>query len=180
MRKQYNRCVYVHIRLDTGKVFYVGMGTIKRAYESYKRNIHWKRIINKTNFLVKIVSENLTWEEACKLEINTILKFKSNNLCNMTDGGDGSKGLSPSEETREKIRMFHKDKPKSKESKEKMSKAKQNKYLLSNNPNAKKVINTETDKIFNTLKEAADSISKNYSSFKWSIKHAKNFNFKYI
>lgn len=180
MRKQDNRCVYVHIRTDTGKVFYVGMGTLKRAYESYKRNIHWNRITDKTNFIVRIVAENLTWEEACKLEVETILKFNSNDLSNMTIGGDGSKGLSPNDITRKKISDYHKGKPKSKESKEKMSLAKKDMYLLSNNPNAKKVININTNEIFNTLKEAAVSINKNYSSFKWSLKHAKKFNFKYI
>lgn len=180
MRKENNKCVYIHIRLDTGRVFYVGMGTEKRAFEKTKRNIHWKRIVNKTDYEVKIIFENLTWEQACKLEIDTIHKYRSNDLANMTDGGDGSKGCIPSIETRIKIGNFHRNKTVSIESKEKMRIAKKDKYLLSNNPNSKKVINIETNEIFNSLKEAAKSINKNYGSFKWSIRNAKNFNFKYM
>ncbi len=141
MRKQNNKCVYIHIRLDTGRVFYVGMGSCKRPYEKSKRNIHWKRVINKTDYEVKIIFENLTWEEACKLEIDTIYKYRRNDLTNMTAGGDGSKGCIPSVETRIKIGNYHRNKIVSSDSRDKMSIAKKDKYLLSNNPNSKRVIN---------------------------------------
>ena len=78
-----------------------------------------------------------------------------------------------------KIRQRHKGKFVSQESKEKMKKAKEGKYFLSENPNAKKVINLETGEIFKTAKEAALSIGKIYGSFTWALKHTKRFNFRY-
>jgi hypothetical protein len=187
MRKEDNKVVYRHRRIDTNEIFYIGMGYLKRAYakDSNKRNQIWNRIINKTDYKVEIVAENLTWEEACELEILLISKYgrinlNTGTLANLTNGGDGSKGCSPSQETRDKISNFHKGKPVTQESKDKMRKAKEGKYFLSNNPNAKKVINIETGEIFETAKEAALSINKIYGSFTWAIKHTKNFNFRYL
>jgi hypothetical protein len=68
MRKTNNKCVYRHRRLDTNEIFYVGMGSNKRATSLNNRNELWKRIVNKTEYVVEIVSENLTWEDACELE----------------------------------------------------------------------------------------------------------------
>jgi len=44
---------------------------------------------------------------------------------------------------------------------------------------AKKVINTVTGEIFDTLKDAANSLKMNYSNFKHKIRNQK-INFKYI
>jgi hypothetical protein len=90
-----NTYVYAHIRLDTLKIFYIGIGKTKnRAYTTYGRNIHWHRIVNKTNYFVDKLFENLTWEEACNIEKTLIksigrINLKTGTLCNMTDGGDG-------------------------------------------------------------------------------------------
>ena len=180
MRKQDNRCVYKHIRLDTNEVFYIGMGTTKRAFQKYKRNIHWKRVVSKTDFKVEIIAKNLSWNVACQLEQKLIKEYNKKFLTNMTDGGDGSIGLSPNKETRKKISDSLLGIKRSTLSRKRMSFAKKDKYLLGDNPNCKKVINTDTKEIFESLKEAASSIDKNYSSFKWSIRHSKNFNFKYL
>jgi hypothetical protein len=180
MRKTNNKCVYLHKRLDNNIIFYVGMGTLKRPYKTTGRNIYWKRIVSKVGYYIEIIKENLSWSEACKLECDLINKYRSDNLCNMTDGGDGSKGTSPSKETRLKISEFHKNKSKSNEAKLKMSKAKKGLYLLENNPNSKKVININTNIIFNTLKEASIYENMNYGTFKWAIKNKINFNYKYI
>ena len=67
----------------------------------------------------------------------------------------------------------------SEEIKEKMSLSKKNKKVGGENHMAKKVINTITGEIFNTLKDAANSLDMNYSNFKHKIKNQK-INFKYL
>jgi hypothetical protein len=180
MRKENNKCVYQHIRLDTNKVFYIGMGYIKRAYKNSNRNLHWKRVINKTNYIVRILAENLSWNDACELECFIISQYDFKTLCNMTFGGDGSEGKSPSIETRRKIADFHRNRVVSKESRLKMSIAKEGLFLLDKNPNSKKVLNVDKNLIFNTLKEASIYENMNYGTFKWAIKHKINFNYKYL
>ena len=63
-------CVYRHRRLDTNKIFYIGIGSIKRSRDKGKRrNQHWNRIVNKTEYKVEIVATNLYKEDAKELEI---------------------------------------------------------------------------------------------------------------
>lgn len=181
-----NICVYRHRRLDTNDIFYVGVGSIDRAYskDPNKRNIIWNRIVNKTDYEVEIIYKNLTKELAFELEMFLISLYGRKNiktgiLCNLTDGGEGSFGYKPTLETRLKISKRNKGRVVSEATRLKMRLAKKDMFLLENNPRAKKVINIETGVIYNTLKEAALSINKKYSSFKWSIKNAKNFKFQY-
>lgn len=103
--------VYKHIRLDTNQIFYIGVGTdknYKRAFSKAGRNIFWKRIIDKTDYRVEIIKDNMSIEEAYCLEIELINKygFRYNNtgiLCNLSIGGKGgSTGLIQSEETKKK------------------------------------------------------------------------------
>ena len=89
-----NKVVYFHRRKDTGEVFYVGYGSIKRPTAKDGRSEFWWNIVNKIGYDVEIVHTDLTWEEACKLEIKYIKEFGRRdlglgNLVNMTDGGDG-------------------------------------------------------------------------------------------
>jgi hypothetical protein len=104
--------VYQHIRLDNNEVFYVGIGkSQKRAYDKRGyRSIYWRNIAKK-GFIVEILYDNLSWEEACEKEKELIKKYgrkqlNEGTLVNMTDGGDGGSGMILSEETREKIRQF--------------------------------------------------------------------------
>ena len=89
-------CVYRHIRLDTNEVFYIGIGkSSSRAYSKKNRNLHWKNIINITNYDIQIIFEDLTWEQACEKEKEFIKIYgrkdlKNGTLCNLTDGGDGT------------------------------------------------------------------------------------------
>ena len=88
--------VYRHIRLDKNEPFYVGIGkTINRAYSKYSRNKIWNSIINKSNYQVDILFDNLTWEEACIKEQEFIKIYgridnKTGVLSNLTDGGEGT------------------------------------------------------------------------------------------
>lgn len=100
--------VYLHRRSDTNQVFYVGIGSKKRAFYDKRRNILWKRIVQKYGYTIEILYENITLEEACKIEIELIKQYgKLDNggiLANMTDGGEGSRGRKASVKTIEKSR----------------------------------------------------------------------------
>lgn len=119
--------VYRHIRKDTNNVFYIGIGKdIKRAYHIYDRNKYWKNIINKTEYEIEIIAQDLSWEDACELEIFLIQEYGRKDLglgtlVNLTDGGEGT--LNKSESGKMNIKLAN-SKPKSNEHKDKMRQAK--------------------------------------------------------
>ena len=75
-------------------VFYVGKGCGPRYKKTQGRNQYWQRIAVKYGFVAEIVKNNLTFEEANAYEIFLIktLREQGCNLCNLTDGGEGTKG----------------------------------------------------------------------------------------
>jgi hypothetical protein len=88
-------CVYRHIRLDKNEPFYIGIGSMKRAYSKQGRNVIWKNIVKKTEYRVDILFEDLTREEACEKEIEFIKLYGrkdlgTGTLSNRTDGGEGT------------------------------------------------------------------------------------------
>jgi hypothetical protein len=105
--------VYRHIRLDTNQVFYIGIGSApyyKRAITKRDRNIYWKRIVNKTDYKIEILFDEISIEEARIKEIEFIALYGRHNLglgtlCNLTDGGEGNFGLIMSNETKLKISL---------------------------------------------------------------------------
>lgn len=102
------KVVYRHRRLDTGDIFYIGIGNKKRAYNKKSRPKHWNNIVNKYGYTVEIIAEDLSKEDACELEIFLISLYGrrdlgKGNLINLTDGGDGN--LNPSDEWREKASL---------------------------------------------------------------------------
>lgn len=103
-----NICVYRHRRLDTNEIFYIGVGTVNRAYTKSQRNNIWKNIISKTDYKIEIIVSNLSWKDACELEILLIseygkIKSKTGTLSNITDGGEGFYGGKHSKETKLKM-----------------------------------------------------------------------------
>lgn len=101
-------CVYRHIRLDTNEPFYIGIGSLMRAYTKNGRNKFWKAIVNKTDYRVDILFENLTEDEAKDKEIEFIALYgrrdlKKGTLVNLTNGGDGTFGTILSKETKNKM-----------------------------------------------------------------------------
>jgi hypothetical protein len=105
--------VYQHVRLDTNEVFYIGiaknsLNNYRRAKLKVRRNVFWQNIINKTEYRVDILFDNISWEEACEKEKELILKFgkridNTGTLVNITNGGEGSIGL---KRTKEEIKKF--------------------------------------------------------------------------
>lgn len=107
--------VYVHKRNDTGKVFYVGKGTGNRFKNKRGRNAHWERIVEKHGFTAEIIKSGLSSDQAMVEEIALIKKIGRENLCNKTDGGEGTPGRVVKESTRKKMSIMFKGIPPSEE-----------------------------------------------------------------
>lgn len=111
--------VYRHIRLDKNQPFYIGIGsdyTYKRANEKTRRNAVWKKIVNKTDFEVEIIFDNISFIEAKEKEKEFIALYGRKDintgiLCNMTDGGDGTINKVFTKEYREKLSIAAKKRP---------------------------------------------------------------------
>jgi len=104
--------VYLHKKKTDGAVFYVGKGFGKRAWKKSTRSDWWKRIEAKYGRDVEIYKDDLSENDAFRLEAELIAFYGRENLCNLTDGGEG--GINPSDETRRKMsiaRIGRKDTP---------------------------------------------------------------------
>lgn len=146
-------CVYMHTNKINGKK-YIGQ-TSKKPEERYGKNgrkyigcTYFYSAIQKygwDNFEHEIIKENLTFEEANKLEIENIAIYDTTNPLkgyNLNYGGSKNKGAN--EATREKLRKSHRNykgenHPRyglhlSDETKEKISKSLLGKYKGENHP----------------------------------------------
>lgn len=106
--------VYQHKTADTGMVFYIGKGTARRggferAYTANKRSKFWQSIVKKHGVIVEVLELFPTEEEAFNRERQLISihgrMIEGGSLCNLTAGGDGHSGFSPSPETRAKLSL---------------------------------------------------------------------------
>lgn len=180
-----NICIYRHIK-NNGEVFYIGIGSLKRPYNKYKRSKFWKNITSKESYEIDILKKNLSWEEAYELEKILISYYgrrdlNKGTLVNHTDGGEGCSGLKHSSETKYKLSIINKGKTLSKEHKEKMSKSRtgmirstETRLKISNshknlNIFNKRVINTITGEIYNSIKECSMKNNINYSTLKHTL-----------
>ena len=106
-----NFYTYAHKKPD-GSIFYIGQGSAKydRAHSTKGRNKYWHNVVNKYGYEVEILAYWNTSEEAKKHEVELISYFKGLgvNLVNMTEGGEGTVGFFPSEETRKKLSEIQK------------------------------------------------------------------------
>ena len=80
----------------------------KRASRVHNRTNYWNNIVKKCGWKVDIVFDNLTWEDACKIEVELIAKYGridlgTGTLVNLTDGGEGTLNRKMTEETKRKI-----------------------------------------------------------------------------
>lgn len=102
--------VYAHISNTTGKVFYIGKGSGRRAFSKKGRNTIWKSIA-KSGFTVKIIKDHLFEECAFSFEKIIINSIGVENLSNLTSGGEGTSGWVPSREFRERLSEIRKGIP---------------------------------------------------------------------
>lgn len=89
--------VYRHIDTNANKVFYIGIGTEKRAYDYGSRSREWKSVANNTKVETEILVECNTREEAYLKEVEFIALYGrvdkgTGTLVNKTDGGGWLKG----------------------------------------------------------------------------------------
>jgi len=92
--------VYTYTRLDKNEVFYVGIGSdskYKRAKNKSLRTDYFKKIINKSEYKLDIVFDDLSWEDASLKEIELISLYGRKDLglgtlINLTNGGEGRLG----------------------------------------------------------------------------------------
>ena len=161
MEKKY--VIYRHLK-PNGEVFYIGIGSEKRAYQKNPRSDFWKRVVSIHGYEVQILKSDLTWEDACELEILLISWYGRRNLntgtlVNMTEGGDGSVGYSPSEESRRRKSEKMKGVPKSEKARKNMNKSKIGKSISEEHrlkcklSNAKKVIDIKTGEIYTSVQD---------------------------
>lgn len=89
-------CTYAHYTPE-GRLFYIGKGrSVRRAHYMQGRNNYWCKVVAKYGKpTVKILAEWLTEQEAFAHEIDLIsyYRLQGENLCNLTDGGEGVSGL---------------------------------------------------------------------------------------
>jgi len=95
MEKEKKYCLYLHTTKKDGRIFYVGIGSKRRATTKSSRNKYWHNIVNAYGFDCNILKDNMTWQEACDIEKKMIAFYGRKDLglgvlCNMADGGEGN------------------------------------------------------------------------------------------
>lgn len=98
-------CTYAHYTPE-GRLFYIGKGQGRRAYEFSNRGKHWKNVTAKYGKPeVQILANWDTEQEALDHEILLIDCFKElgHKLCNKTAGGEGISGYRHTEAAKLKI-----------------------------------------------------------------------------
>jgi hypothetical protein len=155
-----NYYIYLHIRLDNGQPFYVGKGKNNRAFVKNGRNSYWNNIVNKYDYDIIILEDNLNEIDSYKLEKYWVKRIGRENLSNLSDAGKG--GISnPSKELREKMRKNNLGKKQSEETRKKRSENGKGK-------GGKKII---IDGItYNTITEAANKLNITLTMLHYRIK----------
>lgn len=125
-----NYVVYIHRKLSDNSPFYVGAGSEKRPFKISQRPKNWVEIVESVGYSIDIYKKNLSMEECFKLEVDLISLFGridigTGCLINKTNGGRLIKGLSNDvlKIRNQKMSISAKGKTKSKEWREKLSKA---------------------------------------------------------
>ena len=141
-----------------------------------------QNIINKTEYKIEVLFDNLTWNEACQIEQYLIKYYgrkdlKLGSLVNMTDGGDGTLGhiriIKPlTDETRKRMSDAQKRNGISKEQRDKINfgfrnMSEESRLNMSKTQfKPKKVINIETNEIYNSVKEVSKVFNISYDILK--------------
>ncbi len=86
-----NKVVYCHRRKTNNVPFYIGLGSIKRAYNFKKRNNKWHQVFQEHGCKVEILHQGLTPDEAAAIEIRLIREYRKEfpgQMTNISDGGE--------------------------------------------------------------------------------------------
>ena len=179
--------IYAHFTKDTNELFYIGVGTGRRAWQksTTQRSDYWHRIVNKHGYEVYIILDGFTdRDEAVKEEIR-LQKLNKPRACFEFGDGYAKYGRIHSKETKRKMSEAHKGKITSPETKEKLrvinTGLKQSQETIDKRTKHfnKKVINCSGE-IFASLKEAAKAYNLKSTSgilgvCKREIKHAGRY-----
>ena len=107
--------VYHHLKADTKEIFYVGKGKSNRMNGHQGRNNYWKNTVKKHGFVAEKLFDGLDEELALltEIEIIDIYKRRGINLVNMTNGGEGTSGITYTmkNETKKKLSEKAKGRP---------------------------------------------------------------------
>lgn len=157
-------CVYKHVLKEDGRVYIGQTNNIKTRWKpsAYKNCVKFYNAIQYygwDNFTHEIIENNLTLEEANKLETYYIQKYNSiENGFNLNSGGENKLA---SQETKDKMSQTRKNVPKTEEHKQAIKKAltgyKQTEEHKKNNRLAqhrKPVQCIETQEIYESLSDA--------------------------
>lgn len=181
-----NTVVYQHVK-PNGEIFYIGIGYKSRAFEKRGRNKFWYNIVNKYNYTIEIIHENLSWELASQIETHLISLYgrrdlNLGNLCNLTDGGEGTRGYNHKIETRLKMSLNHSKIWKNKKHKIETRKLMSENSKGSHNHRSKKVINIINNKIYDCVKDASVDSNIEYHTLKRRLNNPlkNNTNLKYL
>lgn len=174
--------VYSH-KKENGELFYIGMGSGKRAYKKDTRSTFWKRTYNKYGLIVNILFSGLTKKEAYQIEEYLIRYYGRRNLntgslVNLTNGGEGDFGYKPTIETLRLRSKILKGKKQSIESNIKRS------ITLINNRSiskvCKKIIDTETNIVYSSVVEVSEVFNISYSSLKKKLNGCRYNDTKFL
>jgi hypothetical protein len=133
VNKEDNQIFYVYAYLRNkdspagkqGTPYYIGKGKGRRAYRDSGRK---GAPTPKDESCIIFLDQGLTEQEALDLEMHYIalygrIDIGTGTLRNLTDGGEGSTGWSPSQETRAKMSRFREGKALPQKTKDNMSRA---------------------------------------------------------
>ena len=160
--------VYRHLK-PCGEVFYIGIGISKKRTKSkYGRNKHWENIVNKYGYEIQILTNNIEYEFAKEIEINLISYYGRKDLnkgalVNMTDGGEGYSNMNSEEKLKRKNRITEYNKNIKDYSFTQNEDYKNNMVKSCLGKNNKKIIDTETQHIFESMRKASEFSKINYS-----------------
>jgi hypothetical protein len=187
-----NAYVYLHRRLDTNEVFYIGIGTqknFKRAYDKKRRSSFWKYVTNKVSYVIDIIYKNISLDKALYYEINLIAMYgrrdlNKGKLVNLTNGGESNKGIVYSDQYKKNMSIVCRGKIVSEETKKKLTiagkkryeKSLENKVLFirkrkkyseeilkkTGDAHKKLILNIQTGIFYYGIKEASDSCNIPY------------------
>lgn len=160
--------VYTHSK-PNGEIFYVGIGVVKkRAYSKHGRNQHWHNTVKKYGYEVKILINDADYETAKQCE-SYLIKYYGRkdlglgSLVNFTDGGEGYSNMNDEEKAvrAERMRIYNKTKKDYSFTQNEDYKLKMKKSCIGNN--AKRIVNTQTNKVYSSLREASKAECVNYT-----------------